>query len=262
MQKQATYWKKFLGIEVYKLNYYSKWFIYSLFRIKLPKLREQRAYWTDRGQVYMDEIRTSGYLEREIFFQNMLIERLKQLDFSSFFEAGCGFGWNIKRVKQEFPLVTVGGVDFSYTQLLNSKKYLEKQHIPVISGDNCCMPLKNNAFDVGFSLGVFMNIHHSKIRTALREMIRVCKKYIIHIEYDEHHTTPELRRKRAFKTNIISHDYKNIYKELGLKILEFATYRDFGDHYFEHEKNISNTLERWEGFEGPEKYIVIVLKKV
>ena len=254
------YWHKFLGIELFKVKYHFQRLLYNYFRIKLPKLGDQRQYWKKRGTVYMDEILASGYLDREVFFQNMLIDQLKELEFNSFFEAGCGFGWNVRRVQEEFDSVFVGGVDFSFSQLTCSKRYLEDYNIPVANGDNCCLPLNDNAFDVGFSLGVFMNIHPDKIKSALQEMVRVCGKYIIHIEYDENNTTPALREKRAFKTNIVSHDYKKMYEEMGLKVKEFQTYNDFGQAYHDHQKNVATHLDRWEGFEGPEKYIFIVVE--
>ncbi|MEK7224396.1 MAG: hypothetical protein AAB221_01785, partial [Bacteroidota bacterium] len=124
MKENTTYWKKIFGIDIFKIRYYSKWFLYKTFGLTLPKLKDQREYWHRRGQVYMQEIFDSGYLEREIFFQNMLIKELRNLNFNSFFEAGCGFGWNIKRVKEEFTAVMVGGVDFSITQLLNARHYI------------------------------------------------------------------------------------------------------------------------------------------
>ncbi|MGA2331270.1 MAG: class I SAM-dependent methyltransferase [Syntrophales bacterium] len=262
MENHQTYWNKFLGIDLFKVKYYAKLLLYKYAGIKLPKLKSQKDYWKDRGQVYMDEIIASGYLDREVYFQDMLVDKLRQLDFESFFEAGCGFGWNIKRIRQAFPSVRVSGLDFSVTQLLNSNHYLKDLKIPVVNGDNCIMPFKDNSFDVGFSLGVFMNIHPSKIRLALQEMIRVCRKYVIHMEYDENNTTPELREKRAFKTNIVSHDYKNLYDNLGMRIVSFLTFKDFGDDYRAHAGNIKSNLNRWEGFEGPEKYIFILVEVI
>lgn len=259
-KNDTNYWKKFVGIEKYKLEWYFKYFLYKIFKIKLPKLADQRKYWQDRGQVYFDEITSSGYLEREVFFQNMLVDELNKLEFNSFFEAGCGFGWNIYRVKNEFPNKFVSGVDFSLSQLSNSKRYSNDIILPVINGDATKLPLKNNAFDVGFSLGVFMNINPRKIKFALEEMMRVCRKYIIHIEYDENHTTEKLKEKRTFKTNIVSHNYTKLYKEMGAEILSFKSYIDFEKDYENHNKNINSDLERWEGFEGPEKYIFIIIR--
>ena len=83
--------------------------------------------------------------------------------------------------------------------------------MPAVCGDACNMPFKDDAFDVGFTLGVYMNVHPNKIDKAIDEMIRVTAKYIIHIEWDQENTTRKLREKRAFKTNIVSHDYKYLY---------------------------------------------------
>ena len=260
MTENKTCWKKVFDIELFKVEYYAKWLCYKIFGLKLPKLKDQRDYWTQRGEVYMDEIHSSGYLDREIFFQDLIVNELKTLDFQSCFEAGSGFGWNIKRVKEEFPHKRVTGLDFSITQLKNSAKYMEGLNIPVTNGDNCLMPFKDNSFDIGFSLGVFMNIHPKKIKHALSEMARVCRKYIIHVEWDENNTTEELRKKRAFKTNIISHDYRSLYQSLGKKIAKFKTYRDVADSFKQFQSNVTTKLERWEGFEGPEKYILIVIE--
>ncbi|WP_319577730.1 class I SAM-dependent methyltransferase [uncultured Desulfobacter sp.] len=258
--QRQKYWKTIFGIEWFKIDYKIKEFLYKTFGFTFPKLLSQKGYWTKRGKVYMQEIMSSGYIEREIFFQNLLIDFLKRHEFNSFFEAGCGFGWNIDRVQKEFPGKKVGGIDFSLSQLQNSKDYLNRKPIAVVNGDNCKMPYKDDSFDVGFSLGVFMNIHPSKIQSALAEMVRVSKKFIIHIEYDETHTTEALRDKRKFKTNIISHDYNKLYEEMGLEQIDFKTYEDFGPAYYEHQKRIKTTLDRWEGFEGAEKYIFIAFR--
>jgi ubiquinone/menaquinone biosynthesis C-methylase UbiE len=255
------YWKKFLGIEVFKIDHYFKSFLYRLLKIRLPKLRCQKDYWADRGRFYMNDIFSSGYLEREAFFQDMLVGELKNLEFESLFEAGCGFGWNIKRVKDDFSPMRVGGVDFSLPQLGNlKKKYMSSDKAQVSCGDATKMPFCDNAFDIGISVGVFMNIHPSKIQDAIKEMTRVSKKYIIHLEYDDNHTTKELKEQRAIKTNIVSHDYKTLYQNLGKKTITFKTHTDFSDEYYQYQKKISSRYKFWIPFEGPEKYIFIVVE--
>ena len=185
---------------------------------------------------------------------------MKFLKFDSLFEAGCGFGWNIRRVKDEFPETLIGGVDFSIPQLTYSKDYLKGYQAKTCYGDICKMPLKDNAYDIGISVGVFMNIHPSKIGDAVKEMARVCKKYIIHLEYDEDNTTKELKYKRSFKTNIVSHNYQKLYEIMGKEVLQFQTYKDFGESYALHIKNLQKKLDCWEEFEGPAKYILTVIK--
>ncbi|MDP3428550.1 MAG: class I SAM-dependent methyltransferase, partial [Humidesulfovibrio sp.] len=222
------------------------------------KLRDQRDYWAWRGQAYRDEILASGYLEREVFFQDMIMQELEQGRYASAFEAGCGFGWNVKRVKEQFPRMRVGGLDFSWPQLRNMQDYKPALAIDAAQGDACGMPFVDNAFDVGFTLGVFMNIHPDKISLALAEMVRVCRKRIIHVEWSARYATPELAEKRAFKTNIVSHDYDDLYAQLGIKAAKVLTHKDFGQAFRDHERMVSGTLDRWEGFEGADKYTVYV----
>ena len=257
---KSSYWKKLFGIEVFKISYFFKWFLCKFFSVRLPKLKSQQHYWANRGTFYMQEIVESCYLDRELFFQNLLIDQLKTLEFNSLFEAGCGFGWSIKRVADEIPGKRIGGIDFSLPQLNNTKIHMGGYHPRICCGDICHMPFKDDVFDIGISVGVFMNIHPSKIKNALMEMIRVSKRYIIHLEYDENNTTKELREKRAFKTNIISHNYSKLYKELGKEIVCYKTFKDFGDSYNIYEAKIASTYKLWEDFEGAEKYILAVIK--
>jgi ubiquinone/menaquinone biosynthesis C-methylase UbiE/uncharacterized protein YbaR (Trm112 family) len=257
--KQGMYSSK---IPIYKVDYRIKQLLYKLFGIKLPKLKDQRDYWLRRGNEYCDEFLEKGYERLEIFFQDLVIKELKKLKFDSIFEAGCGFGWNIKRFKKEFPKARVGGLDFSHTQLLNGKlKYIKDESIVLTGGDATKMPFKDGAYDIGFSLGVFMNINEKKIEAAIDEMIRVSKKYIVHLEYDEKRTTKDLRERRAFKTNIVSHDYKKLYEKKGLKVKKMLTYKDFGKDYNDFMNDKSSSVDRWEKWEGPGKYILIIIEK-
>lgn len=255
-----NYWKKFCGIELYKLDWYLRYFLYKFLRINLPKIRNQRNYWTERGRFYMDEILTSGYLDRERFYQDMLVDELMSVDFRSCLEIGCGFGWNLKRLSQTFHNSTIAGIDFSSTQLENSKIYLRDQKTFVVHGDALSLPFKDKCFDVVFTLGVFMNIHHDFIKGAIQETIRVCKKRIIHIEWDANRTTKRLKERRAFKTNIVSHDYYELYKEMNCNVVKLLTYKDFCEEFYSYQKKLTSIVNRWEGFEGPEKYIFIVIK--
>jgi ubiquinone/menaquinone biosynthesis C-methylase UbiE len=179
----------------------------------------------------------------------------------SVFEAGCGFGWNIRRAKELYPAMRVGGLDFSETQLLNGRKYMQGYDIETVQGDCCAMPLPDCAYDLGFTLGVFMNIHQDHIHDAAREMMRVCARYILHVEYNEDCATAELRERRVVKTNIISHDYKTIYESLGARTLEMLTHDDFGEAFQRHVAQSSPVKDRWEKIEGPDKYVLYLFER-
>jgi len=257
-EKKMTYWKTFLGIPKYKIDWYARYYLYKIFGFVSDKIKDQREYWNTRGIEYYEEFFDTEYYKYEIFFQDLLISELRNLNFKSIFEAGCGFGWNVKRVKKEFPNTKIGGLDFSLPQLKNTRLYEKDIVMPVTQGDACTMPFCDDAFDAGFTMGVFMNIHPSKIGGAIDEMIRVSKKYIVHIEWDQNNTKPPLKEKRIFKTNIVSHDYKKLYEERGMKVLKFETYRDFEDSFY--RRYPSTRVKAWEQFEGPEKYTVTIVK--
>ena len=262
MKNWKDFWsQKVLGIEKFKLNFYFKKFLYKFFKISLPKYKSQNEYWQKRGTVYMNEFFDSKYEKREIFFQDLLLNNIKDLKFDSAFEAGCGFGWNINRLKNEFPEKKIGGLDFSNTQLENAKNYCSKE-IEFFKGDICDMPIKDNYFDLGFSVGVFMNIHPSKIEIAVDEILRVSKKYVVHLEYDENHAEKLLSENRKFKNNIISYDYKKLYEKKNVRIKKFYNFKDFLNEYNIFMKNLNDKLETWEDWEGPSKYILIVVEKV
>ncbi|RJQ28976.1 class I SAM-dependent methyltransferase [Candidatus Parcubacteria bacterium] len=258
-KSRQNHWKSICGVPVYKVDWYFKYYLYKITGITLGKLKCQKRYWNTRGISYFEEMQTSDILQYEIFFQDMLIATLRSIGFSSFFEAGAGFGWNVKRVKSEFPKARVAGLDFSLPQLRNSRQYRSEIDMPCVQGDACAIPFVDKAFDVGFSLGVFMNIHPANIGAAIDEMCRVCEKYVIHIEWDQNNTTPKLREKRIFKTNIISHDYRSLYMARGKKVLKFNTYSDFGSDFWKYFGSISES-RLWRKHEGPEKYILIMVE--
>jgi ubiquinone/menaquinone biosynthesis C-methylase UbiE len=237
--------------------------LYDWFGVTLPKLKNQRNYWESRGHSYMDDFFLHGHGDREIFFQDILFHELQNIHFDSIFEAGCGFGWNIKRCKDEYPSVFVSGLDFSWSQLhLKAKDYLVDTNIQVVNGNNCAMPYKNDAFDVGFSLGVFMNIHSDFIIPALEEMARVCRKYIIHLEWNSHLAGNQLKRRRAHKTNIVSHDYDRLYSYLGHKVVKVMCGREFEKSFEDFERRVERKASWWAGYEGPDKYSLYVIQTI
>ena len=58
----------------------------------------------------------------------------------------------------------------------------------------------------------------------------------------------------------MSHNYQKLYEIMGKEVLQFQTYKDFGESYTLHIKNLQKKLDCWEEFEGPAKYILTVIK--
>ena len=70
--------KKIFFIEYFKFNFLLKKYLWKIFKISLPKLKNQENYWKNRGQVYRQEFFDSGYADREIFFQDILFQNMFQ----------------------------------------------------------------------------------------------------------------------------------------------------------------------------------------
>jgi ubiquinone/menaquinone biosynthesis C-methylase UbiE len=254
------YWRGSLGIDWFKAKYLAKKVLHKYFGIMLPQLKDQRDFWRKRGRIYMDEFLSQGIAEREIFFQNILVEEICRLEFDSCFEAGCGFGWNATRMKKEFPGVVSGGIDLSFTQLSNVAVYSNNSDLPIVNADARKIPFKDDSFDVGYTLGVFMSIHPDNIGSAIDEMIRVCGKYVVHLEYDASHTTPEVLANRACKTHIFPHDYRSLYEERGKRVTRFLSHEDFGEAHDQFMGHVAANYERWEKWEGAGRYVLAVVE--
>ena len=176
-------------------------------------------------------------------------------------ELGCGFGWNLSRIREELD-VNIYGIDFSNTQLDNAKFFLkDDSKIFLKQGNITELPYKENSIDVLFSFGVFMNLHKNIINKAIDEAIRVSKKYIVHVEPINEFYTKKLFENRVFKTNIISHDYINLYKDRGLKLKIFLSHKNLEDEHSKFMEKINSNFKRWEPMEDCSKYTFSVFSK-
>ena len=257
------YWKnkKILNIELFKVSFLFKKYLWMFFKLKFPKMKSQKFYWNTRGTVYKDEFFQSNYDKIEIFYQNYFIQILKKLKFESVLELGSGFGWNLKRINNEFKCQKISGIDFSKPQIENSKAFLNNEKIDITEGDIENLPYENNSFDLLFTFGVMMNVHKSKVDKVIEEAIRVSKKYIIHVEPNSDYYTKELRSNRIFKTNIVSHNLLEIYKSKGVSNEFFSTYKNFVKDFEAFKENIEFKNKRWEPIEDCSKYTFLVFKK-
>ena len=117
----SSFWndKKIFGVELFKISFLFKKYLWILLRIKLPKVKNQKIHWNStRGEVYKDEFLNSNYHKIETFYQDYFIQIIKKLKFQSVLELGCGFGWNLIRIDREFEC-SIYGIDFSKSQIEN-----------------------------------------------------------------------------------------------------------------------------------------------
>ncbi|MCG2690422.1 methyltransferase domain-containing protein, partial [Candidatus Parcubacteria bacterium] len=95
-------------------------------------------------------------------------------------EVGCNVGSQLHAL-QEMGFESLVGVDINRQALEVSKKNL--LGIDVMLASAFELPFKDNYFDLVFTSGVLIHISPKDIQKALKEIIRVSKKYILGFEY-------------------------------------------------------------------------------
>ncbi len=94
---------------------------------------------------------------------------------NSILDVGCGEGFTLNRLKQRGIGQILAGVEYSKTAIeLGRKAYPD---IKIIQGSIYELPYKNNSFDLVLCTEVLE--HLDKPQDALKELIRVSKKYLI-----------------------------------------------------------------------------------
>ncbi len=130
-------------------------------------------------------------------------------------EVGCNVGSQLHCL-QEMGFTNLVGVDINRQALEVSKKNL--LGIDVMLASAFDLPFKDNYFDLVFTSGVLIHISPKDIQKALKEIVRVSKKYILGFEYfNEEYLEVEYRGKKdlLWKTNFAKL-YTDNFKELKL----------------------------------------------
>jgi SAM-dependent methyltransferase len=169
-----------------------------------------KKYWTARGLSYRKEFdrsfEKSPGSDRGL---SLILGTLKQYEFSSFLDIGCGYGLYLKPIEKEFRLDKIAGCDISSTQIKEAGKYLgpdSKVKLAVTDGEH--LPYEDKSFDITFTYGVCIHVPHKKIEAFIKEILRVTRKHYLFIE------------SHAGKDSMyyISHDYPALFKNIGVPL--------------------------------------------
>jgi len=116
--------------------------------------------------------------DKPYMFSTTIKKAVKDLNISSVLEVGCGFGNNLK----SFDNVEATGVDISDYAIK-----IAKQRFPnfrFLIGNALKIPLQES-FDLVLTSAVLEHIKPDLVKSAMEELFRLSKKYILNIEaYD------------------------------------------------------------------------------
>lgn len=168
-----------------------------------------KDYWLDEGKSYFNKFKydKNFKLQEQIF-----INYLKELTFTSVLELGCGFGRITKLILNNFPgIQKYVGVDISPHQIENAKNYLKStnnsQIVNFIVSDIQSLSI-NDQFDLVLASEVLLHVLPSEIKMVMEKMKQLSKLHIINIDWYEENL-PEVVAEHNFV-----HSYEDIYKSM------------------------------------------------
>jgi ubiquinone/menaquinone biosynthesis C-methylase UbiE len=124
--------------------------------------------------------------------QQIFLDRLRGMEWTTALEVGCGFGWHLKAIQPAFPGRRVAGLDFSFGQLLEARTFIADPSVGLWQASAVSLPHRDSAFDVVFTSGLLMCIHPDRVPDVMRELARVAKRHVVVLEpAREHIETPE-----------------------------------------------------------------------
>lgn len=164
-----------------------------------PAVSEVEAnyqYWRDNGGEWAD-----GYdfrKKRQVLYhiQELMLTQYVQQHAATaktkpikVLEFGCGVGRHLRNLTR-LPDVDAYGHDQSKTMAANILRWAGRQwfdaHINV-GMPTGTLPYPDKHFDIVYSAEVLIHVRPEHLDGILREMVRVCRGHVLHLENSEHH---------------------------------------------------------------------------
>jgi ubiquinone/menaquinone biosynthesis C-methylase UbiE len=99
----------------------------------------------------------------------------------SILEIGCNSGPNLIKIKNNFPMGQLAGIDISERAIKEGQRLLPEADLRVGTADK--LPWPDKSFDVVLADAILMYIGPDKIQKVISEMIRVAKDMIIIVDF-------------------------------------------------------------------------------
>lgn len=135
--------------------------------------RATEKYWQERKINWKD-----AYFN-EHPHRDQLIKVLKGLKFESVLEVGCGAGKNLDKINKEFG-VKVQGIDINEEAVKETLRHLIYAKVGMVES----IDLPDESVDLLLTDACLLYVPPEKIQTAVNEMLRVARKYIVLCEWD------------------------------------------------------------------------------
>jgi ubiquinone/menaquinone biosynthesis C-methylase UbiE len=162
-------------------------------------------YWRIRGRRYRAVHNNMTEAERLRFDAQEAAwrEQLQKMSIESALELGCGYG-RMLQILDESGISNISGLDISPHQVQAAKRLVPRADLQ-IHDVQTSLPFDDDSFDLVYTSEVLMHIPDAA--PIIKEMIRVAKKYVAHVE------NPGSADNAPWE---FSHDYESTYKSIEL----------------------------------------------
>jgi len=148
------------------------------------------AYWREHGGAWADEYDTRKryqvyYHIQELMLAEYIAEHARNAGSSlRVLEFGCGVGRHLKNLST-IPGVDVNGYDQSAAMVSGMLRWTGQawidEHVTV-GPPTGRLPFEDRSFDIVYSSEVLVHVRPEHLEGILRELVRVCRGHILHIE--------------------------------------------------------------------------------
>lgn len=163
-------------------------------------------HWREEGKTYQKNFRPNKHHK---LHEKLLVHLLKQLEFSTVLEVGCGFGRITKLMVNNFKSIKeYDAIDLSPAQIENAKKYVDSQLVKYQVSEIQAFNLGDKRYDLVLISEVLLHVMPSEIKAVMEKLVSLSNKHVVNIDYYEDVQTLELA-----EYNFL-HQYEQIYKSM------------------------------------------------
>ena len=142
---------------------------------------DPKEYWTLRGG--LDYFREQEGQEQRTQRAQWMARRIGRYQPESILEIGCGYGKQIRALRENLPGVPITGVDFSPTQLSMAQAYLkETGSVDFALASGVRLPFPDQSFDLVLTSAVILHNAPPLAEAIRREIVRVARRFAAHNE--------------------------------------------------------------------------------
>lgn len=178
--------------------------------------KNRKKYWTDRKidwkHSYLDGVdEVTGEPIWNHPHREIIVSALRSFNWVSLWEVGCGPGGNLVKITKSFQGKQLGGSDVNEDAIEVAKQTFTGGKFNVESAED--LLLSDKAVDVMLSDATLIYIGPGKIKSTIKELVRVTRNAIVLCEF--HSTNPFARLWLRLKTGYNAYDYEKLLEEAG-----------------------------------------------